>query len=351
MYVSRDANVVTDGERPDWDTDGTLIPVANPSVPHVCWYTPNRFARVFGYPHDEPASVLRPEVLEEIQHERRVRLTRPRLAALHRLARFWNGEAVKDGELHILADKVPPWDELFSDFDLDHLRDLQTVIRPADGAFVQHFGEYDWAQTETRTRRYLKPVTVLRRTVPYDLEEKGRTLINARDALPSLTGDPHEGLKHRVGVGLEATRAALTQNRTVETYATYGSGQYTVDLVEWDGQQPIAVEVLTDHNNNALYRSTVDKLFDLQFRAVLVFDTRSTATRVLNHWHDYGYDVPGAPFNSAPRLQWLQEKFAAAAADPTRGWLIEDIVTITQLWNQVFDSRPPSRQDVISLNW
>lgn len=351
MYPDRDANVVTDGERPEWDVEEALIPVANTSAPHVCWYTPERFERVFGYPHNNPASVLRPEVFEEIRHEQRVRLTPPRLHALHRLARFWNGEAVRDGELHILADKVPPWKELFSDFDLDHLRPLQTVIEPADDSFVKHFGGYDWAQTETRTRRYLKPVTVLRRTVPYDLEEKGRTLINARDDLPSLTGDPYEGLKHRIGVGLEAARAALKLNRTVETYAAYRSGQYTVDLVEWDDQKPVVAEVLTDHNNNALYRSTVDKLFDLQFRAVLIFDTRSTATRVLNHWYDYGYDVPGAPFNSAPRLQWLQEKFAEAAADPTREWPIEDIVTITQLWNQVFDSAPPNRHEVVSLNW
>ncbi|WP_224333517.1 hypothetical protein [Haloprofundus halobius] len=352
MSANRTSPLSTRGERPASDTDQILVPVVDISEnPTVDWYTPRQFEQLYGYPYDAPETVVHPRTLEELGRERQLRLTEPRMDAFHRLARLWNGEAVRHGDVHLLADAIPSWSDVFGDLDQGQLEAMKTTVTPADEVFVQAFSEYDWATTEHRNRQFLKPTTILRRTVEYDLEERCRTLINERDEFPSLVGDPHEGLKHRVSVGLEVARATFEHGREVETYVDFGINQYTVDIVEREVHRTVLGEVLTDHNNNRLYRSTMAKLVDIGLPAVLVFDSRSTLRRVCNHWYDRGYDVPGAPFTSAPRMGWLREKFHDAAHDNTRDWVVEDVFTITQLWDQVFAEDPPRRRDVIALNW
>lgn len=351
MYMSEKI-VTTDGSRPDFDKDKSLIPIGiidDDSV--VEWVTAQQFKDQFGYPPGEPQAVVQPQVLEEINQDQQLRLTRPRIEAFDRLARLWNGEAVNQNDCHLLADKVPSWERLFDGLELHHLEAMKTEVSPKNNEIVERIGEYDWVDTKVRKHGHLKPTTVLRRTVEYDLAESGRTLINERKELPDLVGDPHEGLKHRIAVGLETARAKLNHRRDVETYVDMGTNQYTVDLLEQDDHRSIVGEVLTDHNNNQLYRSTMEKITDLAHPAVLIFDSRSTLRRVCNHWYNNGYDVPGAPFSSAPRMGWLQDKFREAAHDYHYDWFVEDVFTITQLGNLVFDSDPPERQKLISIEW
>lgn len=329
-----------------------LVPIYN-SVPepHVRWLTREQFRYEFGYPPDNPAELVADEALEDIADRRRLTLTEPRLEAFRRLARLWNGERVGPADVHLLADKAPSWREVFGDLPERQLDALRPTIREHDEALVEAFGQYGWFEPEQTVGGWVKSTYIARSRADYDLEERARTLINGRDDLPNLRGDPHEGLTHRFGVGVEASRAAFCEGRGVETYASVDD--YTVDLLESSpGGGRIVGEVLTHHHNNRLYRRTFQKIGDIGAPAVLVFDTRSTAARVLNHWNDRCGDVPGAPFNSAPRLGWVRSKFAEAANDSSREWCIREIFTVSQLWACVFDEgRPPRTRELLSLNW
>lgn len=332
-----------------------LVPIYN-SVPepHVRWVTLKQFKYEYGYRPGDEASTIRSEVLDDIRERRRLRLTEHRMTAFNRLARLWNGETVGPADVHLLADKVPSWDEIVADLDQHHLDDLFPTVRSQDQALVDAFGSYDWFESEMTERAWLKTNYIIGVRADYDIEEKARTLINGRDDLPSLRGDPHEGLPHRVGVGLEAVRARTREFcHDIRSYEDVGG--YTVDLVETDGKgNRWVAEVLTDHNNTTLYRRTYRKLSELGYPAILVFDNRETLRRVLNHWQrsELDVDVPGAPFGSAPRMSWLREKVAAAARDQGRNWMIEDVFTVTSLWREIFvEGQAPSRRQILSTSW
>lgn len=337
----------------DFDPDADeLIPIYNTfPEPHVRWLTSEQFEYQYGYPPDNPAAVVRDDVLEEIRRENRLKLTGERLKAFRRIARLWNGEYVGPHDVHLLADKIPSWDDVFGDLDQHHLEDLRPTIRRHDEELIDAFGEFSWFEPEIKEKSWLKSTHIARVRADYDIEEKARTLINGRDDLPALRGDPHEGLKHRFGVGCEAARAAFSENRDVETYVQVGD--YVVDLLERDQNGAgIVGEVLTDHNNNRLYRATYEKIVDLQAPTVLVFDTRETARRVLNHWHDRCGDVPGAPFGSAPNIGWLREQFVNAARDSTTEWPVRELFTLSQLWEEVFTKQPaPTSRKLMSEEW
>lgn len=329
-----------------------LVPIYNCyPEPHVRWLTHEQFRYEFGYPPDNPAELVADQALEDIADRRRLTLTQTRLEAFRRLARLWNGERVGPDDVHLLADKAPSWREVFGDLDERQLAALRPTIREHDEPLVEAFGQYGWFEPEQTVGGWVKSTYMARSRADYDLEERARTLINGRDDLPNLRGDPHEGLTHRFGVGVEAARAAFCKGRGVKTYASVDD--YTVDLLESnpaDGR--IVGEVLTHHHNNRLYRSTFEKIADIGAPAVLVFDTRSTAARVLNHWNNRCGDVPGAPFNSAPNLKWTRSKFAEAANDTSCEWCIREIFTVSQLWARVFDEgRAPTTRELLSLNW
>lgn len=331
-----------------------LIPVFNSHPePNVRWLTAKQFQIEFGYPENAVESTVRPTAFEEFQVQDRLRLTEPRMEALERLAQLWNGNVVGPNEVHLLRDKVPSWNEIVPDLEQEHLRDFFPTVTEHEQEVIDAFGEYDWFSASTVNRAWLKEDYIVGVHSVYDLEERARTLINGREDLPSLAGDPHEGLAHRFGVGLEAARAKFVENRhDIRSYATLQG--YTVDLLEIDsrGNRWIG-EVLTDHNNNQLYRSTLEKLIDIGEPSVLIFDTRSTLKRVLNHIEQsgLGVDVPGAPFNSAPRMDWLREKTMQRARDSSYAWPVEDLFTLSSLWDTVFEGKAPTRRQILSIDW
>ncbi|NIC01032.1 hypothetical protein [Halobacterium sp. R2-5] len=329
-----------------------LVPIYNSyPEPHVRWLTPKQFKYEFGYHSNNPAEIVADDALEDINDRRRLTLSKTRMEAFRRVAQLWNGEYVGPRDVHLLADKAPSWNDVVGDLDQRQLDALRPTVHRHDDELVNAFGKFGWFEPENTVSGWFKPTYIARSRADYDIEERARTLINGRDDLPNLRGDPHEGLTHRFGVGVEAARAAFCENRSVKTYKQVDD--YTVDLLEYEATGDRVVgEVLTHHHNNRLYRSTFRKLADLQASAVLVFDTRSTARRVLNHWHDRCGDVPGAPFESELNVDWTRSKFAEAAADPARDWSVQELLTISQLWKLVFgEGRAPPARKLMSLNW
>lgn len=334
-------------------TSAEMVPVMGTfPEPHVEWYSRTRFEREFGYPPGAPETVVRDEVLEEHRHTDHLTLSRSRSEALFRIAQLWNGDQAGPNNVHLIAEKAPSWTELLGDLPQHHLDPLRPTVVEQPPELVEAFGDRDWFQASTTRGGWLKTTHIARSRADYDLQQRTRVLINEQPRFPQLRGDPFEGLKHRFGVGLEATRATLLEGRAVHTYKEIGD--YTVDLLEYDPGRGVDVvgEVLTGHHNNQLYRSTYAKLVDLDRPAILVVDDWQTARRVFNHWQAWGVDVPGAPFESSLRVDWVRRKVQEAAADPTQGWPIEDVLSVSTMWDIVFEQGDaPSRRDVISLDW
>ncbi|SNZ18330.1 hypothetical protein SAMN06269185_3330 [Natronoarchaeum philippinense] len=317
--------------------------------PTVEWLSPDEFERQYGYRPGRVEETLSDRERAAVTEKKRLSLTEDRLTAFDRLARLWNGEVVGPGAVHLLADRVPSWRNITADLDDDELDALHPPATSVDEEYLTAFGDYEWFDPAS-PRRWLKSTHIARKRADYDIEERARTLMNGREDLPDLRGDPHEGLTHRVGVGVEAARATFAEDRRVETYVPIGD--YVVDLLEYDRglKRERVAEVLTSHNNNRLYRATYRKIEELDRPAVLVFDDRSTARRVLNHWNERCVKVPGAPFESSLNVSWTRKKFAEAASDSSCRWPVEDVLTITTAWDDL-EEASPSRRDLLSLNW
>ncbi|WP_439028077.1 hypothetical protein [Haloarchaeobius sp. DT45] len=319
--------------------------------PEVKWLSPREFKREFGYVPGQLEETVRDEVLERILEGRRLTITEDRLEAFRRVAALWNGGCVGPQNVHLLVDRIPSWDEVFAGLSMDELEAFRPEVKRLDEELIDAFGDQDWFEPELRQRGWMKTSYIGGLRARYDIEERARTLINERNDLPDLRGDPFEGLPHRVAVGLEAVRATYLNGHEVETYPQFRG--YTPDLLKRTPDGRILVtEVLIDHHNNQLYRDTYAKLVSLDKAAVLVFDTRDTARRVLNHWESWEADVPGAPFGSALRMDWVRQKFSEAADDPSQDWLVKDVLTIKQLWgylSTVLEHRSP--QEIMTHFW
>lgn len=51
-------------------------------------------------------------------------------------------------------------------------------------------------------------------------------------------------------------------------------------------------------------------------------------------------------------MDWLREKVASAARDPGSDWMVEDVLTLTSLWREIFEEgRSPTHQQMLSINW
>ena len=183
-----------------------------------------------------------------------------------------------------------------------------------------------------------------------------KRLINSRQELPDLNGDPRERLKHRVGVGL----ATLDQTYLDGKIATYEDGiGYSFDVIraDPDNDELILIEVITDHNNNKLHRDTYRKLKNahqkLGATPICVFDKRSTAYRVLNYWHKRGLGtLPNGTFDSQYNLKTGRRRIQNAFAE-SEDWIIQDWLTFSQLW-RYYDGEKSRREienKLESVNW
>lgn len=335
-------------------------------APHVAWVTEEYLEARYGYnpvrqemdveefpewarPDDkEPGDTA--ELLATNSSPNRMKLTDDRVEALTRFARLWNGEVVR-GQ-HLLLQKCPAWKDLFGDLDQDELKQL--LVDPSiDAEFAEAFGECDWYETEHAV--YMKPQRILRRKVWYAPTQRGRTLITRHPKLPSLTGDSMEGLRHRFTVGLAALQQTL-ENRAVDTYRDLG--EYNVDIASQDEYDRVYPgEVMTGHNNWELHRSTYRKLADLHSQGAIpwvIFDSRSTAYEVMNHWHREGLaELPHGTFDSEPKIDWARDAIQRAFSDPNLDWIISDWTTTATLWKNTLGPNGPdvTESTVTSLSW
>jgi hypothetical protein len=196
---------------------------------------------------------------------------------------------------------------------------------------------------------------VFRKQAWYDLSLKGQTLINGRDELPNLRGDPHERLVHRITVGLVHLHDRI---RGWNSDSYHDWKEYTIDTVanDQDGQ-PYAREILTKHNNWDLYRKTykkMKKLHEVGVTPIAVFDSRETAYKVFNHWHRHGLaELPNGTFNSDYSVKKGRELIKKAYESDRHVWAIPDWTTTWKLKQKTLGPNGPeiSRDQILSLNW
>lgn len=276
-------------------------------------------------------------------------LTEDKKEALRRVSRLWNGEEVR-GQ-HLLLDKCPRWEDLFVGLDQVEIADLYDDP-DYDQDVIEEFRGHDWFKKDASV--FLEPKHVLRRKVWYAPTLKAKTLINGRDDLPSMRGDPREGLHHRVTVGLTALHYAAGGHE-VDTYQQVGD--YVVDVVvkSEDGSSEF-IEVMTGHHNWELHRETYRKLSDLRSYGlpVVIFDTRSSAYEIINHWIRAGLaELPSGTFDSEPRLSWAQGYTRDAFKDDDINWDIGDWATTSFVWRETLgrEGLDLDSEFVTSLDW
>lgn len=329
--------------------------------PNVAWVTEEHLEAQYGYNPREvevEAEVLAPWNTPDNELSKTVMvsggsgslsLTEDKKRALRHVTRLWNGEVVRGN--HLLLDKCPRWEDIFAGLDQVEIADLYDDP-DYDDEVIEEFRGHDWFKKDASV--FLEPKYVLRRKVWYAPTLKAKTLINSRDDLPSMRGDPREGLQHRVSVGLAALHYAAA-DYDVETYLPVGD--YVVDVVaKFEDNDPAFIEVMTGHNNWELHRETYRKLSDLRSHGmpVVVFDSRASAYEIINHWIRSGLaELPSGTFDSEPRLDWAREHTQDAFKNNDIDWDIREWATTDLAWRATLgpnglDLNP---EFVTSLDW
>ena len=343
------------------DVDDLICITSSFPAPNVAWVTPEYLRTKYG--HDPRKVEVRAKALP--WHDRkglpddlvmdvsatptpRMELTNDRKEALRRVANLWNGEVVQG--YHLLASKFPTWRELTQDLDSGDVARLH-VDPDIDQDLVDAFGEYSWLKQKESI--FLRSQRLLKKSVSYDPTLRARTLINGHEDLPDLRGDPKEGLKHRVTVGLCAARYT---ERGWDVWTYYQYGDYVVDVVAQGPDDTVHfVEIITGHNNWELHRSTYEKFAELDPNGVPVaaFDTRETAYNVMSHWHreDLG-TLPSGPFTSDLEIDRGRNKIQEAYVD-SDDWVVADWFTTSWLWGETLGRHDQKTrfQKFISLKW
>ena len=326
--------------------------------PTLKWYSQKQFRRRFGYnPLDPPCpSEVRSEKWEQFAEEQvrgktesTVRLDTDRITLLKRIAGLWNGEVVCG--VHLLADRCPTIRQIASDLDEESLNRLYYNTN-LDRDVIVAFGDADWFETASG---FLKPTSVFRKQAWYDLNEKGRLLINNRSEFSTLTGDPYEGLVHRITVGL-VTLFDKLPGWDLRSY--YNFDNYTLDVYGIDSDhQAHAYEIFTEHHNWKLYRKTYRKMESLNKRGIepiAVFDSRETAYMVFNHWHREGLgELPNGAFESVYSVKNGRKQIIGAYQSDSYDWAVADWTTTWKLKERIFGPDGPEfdRDQIVSLDW
>jgi len=344
-----------------------LILVTNSfPAPHVAWVTGEYLEARYGYsPVRQKVDVedlprwARPEDKSENgtveiratnESSNSMTLTNDRIEAFKRLARLWNGDVVRGH--HLLLDKCPDWTDIFGDLDQDELR--RFIVDPSVNLeFAEAFGEHDWYELEENV--YTKPERLLRKKVWYAPTQRGRTLMNENENIPTLHGDPNEGLTHRFSVGL-AMVWQLLQDRRTSTYQQDNNDVVDIASTDGDGNYYVG-EIMTGHHNWKLHRRTHRKMRRLHERGIVpyvVFDSRKTAYRIFNHWQNKGLcELPGGTFNSDFGIGKGQEKIRTAYENEEFDWIVSDWTTTSDLWRRTLGPDGPevNTEQIKSISW
>ncbi len=326
--------------------------------PTLKWYSQKQFKERFGYdPLDPPRPRgIRPKKWRQLAEDRvrektesTIRLDTDKTTLLKRIAALWNGEVVCG--VHLLADQCPSVRQIASDLDEESLNRLY-YNTDLGRDVIMAFGDADWFKTASG---FLKSTSVFRKQAWYDLNEKGRSLINNRSEFSTLKGDPREGLVHRITVGLVALFDKLPD---WEMSPYYNLGNYVIDVFGIDSDdQANAYEILTEHHNWKLYRKTYRKMEALNRRGIkpiAVFDSRETAYMVFNHWHRKGLgELLNGPFESVYSVKNGRKQIKEAYQSDSFDWAVADWTTTWKIKQKTLGPDGPefTRDQIVSLDW
>jgi hypothetical protein len=327
--------------------------------PAIRFHTEKTLKKEYGYSPYEPPSIQevgwdsRYQNQNDWNEETEIELNKDTKELLSRLARLWNGEIVCG--VHILYDKCPSIGKLTIDLDEDNLKQLYyDISRGRD--FILTFGDANWVEIKTP---FLNSTSLFRKKVWYDIRNKARTLINNQDCFNNLRGDPLEGLVHRVTVGL-AVLHDYNQGWKTDTYRDINveGKEYTIDALSEDTNgNVIGREIVTDHNNWQLHRETYRKLSNLNdcgIRPVMIFDSRDTAYKVFNHFHNSSLaELPHGTFNSKFNISAGRKQIQNAYSNSNIKWDIADWTTTWKLKSQILDeiTSKLTRQQIANIHW
>jgi hypothetical protein len=89
-------------------------------------------------------------------------------------------------------------------------------------------------------------------------------------------------------------------------------------------------------------------------KPIAVFDSRSTAYSVFNHWHREGLgELPNGPFQSDYSIENGRDQIETAYQDPQYDWVVADWTTTWKLKQQLFGQDGPelTHSEITSINW
>lgn len=288
-----------------------------------------------------------------------LRLTADRMMAFNRVGELFNGNCAGPNDSHLVVDR-PGWNDVLHD-----LEGLDELTAKGKGPVESELGQYDWYPA---VGVFLKKQYLARSPTQLAPTHRAKVLINKRDNLPDLNGDPFEGLEHRFGVGL-LVALAIQAPGTWDTYVRID--ERIVDFVyEPPGSHPRQLyEVVTGHNNTKLHRSTYRKTKRLDGVPNYLFDSRSTAYRVFNHWQrkdlaEFSVDE----FTSQVVDDGREATTASYQRPGIKNTGIFDWQTMTQVWQHLFGTggsstetypgslfneinTPPTKSTLASATW
>lgn len=288
-----------------------------------------------------------------------LRLTPDRVEAFRRVAELFNGNRAGPDSCLLVVDR-PGWMDL-----LDDLEGLDELTAEGKGSVESTLGEYDWYPA---VGVFLKNQYLARSPTHVAPTHRAKVLINEHKDLPDLNGDPFEGLTHRFGVGLLVALAIQAPG----TWATYVriDGRIVDFVYDPPGSHPRQLyEVVTGHNNTKLHRSTYRKTKRLDGVPNYLFDSRSTAYRVFNHWQRKDLaEFPVDEFTSQTVDKGREATTTSYQRPGVKNTGIFDWQTLTQVWQQLFGTggsstetypgslfneinTPPTKSTLASATW
>jgi hypothetical protein len=300
-----------------------------------------------GYERDKALELARKEVYGPRNNA--ISYTEDQLEALRRIARLWNGEYVQG--FHLLRDKCPAWMELLGDLDQGELKRL-LVDPDVDIHTYRKFERHDWYDEDATI--LLSPQHVAQKKVYYAPTQKGRTVLNEFDNLPSLKGDQFERLRHRFGVGMGALWLAseVDNSGQIKTYPKFSSSmradfwlEPNGDSTKW-GTKPVIGEMITHHHDRDNWLRTGEKLWEYSMNdchPIIITGKRKTAYDIFRYWlRNSKLSLPGSGFKSNWNITKAREKIHEAYNDPDHMWPIADWSTSTKLWRELLadDNEP-----------
>ncbi|WP_430639370.1 hypothetical protein [Haloferax volcanii] len=358
----------------EWDGDVTTLTLERGvygGEPGVCYISPVEAENRARYSAEDVKPDLsgpflerllrnRPEIAEEWQ------LTAPEK---ERLRRQWQyrynlGAGEYNYTLFSSSNMTPVSDEKIG----RGLRGYEMLFEDpqAGDPIWDAFKHFQWFRRdykpEDEPREFLNDQWIAGSKAPA-LTHDGLRLFQIHDDLPYPMGDPYERLRHRYGVDLRAIKANFSSPPTTISLYHEFEDKYVDLYIEPEGGVPMIVEVLTQHHGRSNIVSTYEKTSELSrrlnARPEYLFDTRKTAYRAFEVWHDekglpefsFVDDDEGITSKNNQPASTYQAAIQDEYRDRSRSCDgIAEWTTYSKLRDQVFKNGPaPTDEEIVSF--